>query len=1436
MAKFRYQHIKSSVEGKAPTAAQIKTAEIGVNDFAGDEKLFIKNSAGEVVDFPRGYSQTVIDENERVTAEALNYLNTNKLDASAYTPTDLSNYYTKDETSGKTEIQDALDEKANTATTLAGYGITDAYTKDEIDNTELAIAESLNDLNSRKLDASAYTPTDLSDYYKKSEVDARDLWVSGTGENAIVQKGGNNTASGKLSVAMGSGTTASGNYSVAEGYNTIASGYASHAEGNYAKANGYSSHAEGNMTSATTNYSHAEGNYTITLNDSEHASGQYNVSNSASTDFGDSGNTLFSVGNGTSTSARHNAFEIRQNGDIYIVSGDTNIKLQDNIGSITVDQVLDGTTSASTNPIATMAVYDAVSDLSGQSETVAAALVDLNSEHETIAYSLVDLNNRILEISGNTPSINIDQVIDSTTSASTGAVSTSAVYGFVTSYTPSITVDQVLDNTKSASTNPVSSKAVYDVIVENEEIVSAALTELNDNKLDASAYTPTDLSNYYTKSETSGATEIQNALDEKADLSDIPSVNGYADSVKYNSTSHYVEFYHGTTAGTKVFEYDASPFLIDGMVESVAITTVTSGGSEVQVLEITWNSAAGSQVTDIPLSDIFDPTNYYQKSETSGATEISNALNGKLNTSDFNAYSGAVDTVIASKASESDLNTLSGTVTAHTADTIVHVTAADKTNWNNKTSNTGTVTKISTASGLTGGDITTSGTIGLETVGTAGTYYRVVVDKYGRVTSGNTTDANTNYYTTGLTVSTATTSNTITVKGNNSAVSGSAVLSAASTTSAGLMSSTDKGYMNTLSKLTGNTSTLSAITASSTAINSLTGSVGTMAFQNTSSYSSATQVNTALAEKAIVKALTNEDLNNVKTPGFYNAGGSNTCTNKPSNYSSSFGLEVIHDAIGDYYTQIFYVTSSYTTYRRYCNNGTWSDWVEEVITDKKATQTNTTTNGTYEVLLAGSTATATTTEGATKNVGLTYNPSTSALTASKKITTLALNNIVTGTGTVGSTASTSSYTPSLWKFNKGIATPSDGDTFTIKIPVAGHNNGVYISLNNGTNYYPLATSGTGRATTHYPSGTTILVSFETSGSVAGIYPTTGAASGSTVTVTGGAFRVLNFYDANSNVTQTNTTANASYRLLFSATADDTSRTETARKNTGLQYNPSTSALTVSKKITTLALNNALIGTGTVGYSGTTQTPNYMPSKWSFNKGIATPSYGDTFTIQIPCAGFNTGVYMSLNNGTTYHPIVLNGTTRLTTHFSSGLTISVVYESGGTAASIWPVTGGTSGSSGTSAAGVFRVLNFYDSNTTYSQMSSAELSAGTATTSRVMRADYVKAGLDALYKPKTYSAATYTSSSISTPAPLVYCLVKASSNLTNQVCPVSSLADGQMCDVVYMGSTTAATYTVSVSTTYQTPDGNALTFTVPKKGYVEINYVNIKGTIFVRGSE
>ena len=49
------------------------------------------------------------------------------------------------------------------------------------------------------------------------------------------------------------------------------------------------------------------------------------------------------------------------------------------------------------------------------------------------------------------------------------------------------------------------------------------------------------------------------------------------------------------------------------------------------------------------------------------------------------------------------------------------VTTGEKYTWNNKTSNTGTVTKVTAGTGLTGGDITTTGTIAVSYGSTAGT-------------------------------------------------------------------------------------------------------------------------------------------------------------------------------------------------------------------------------------------------------------------------------------------------------------------------------------------------------------------------------------------------------------------------------------------------------------------------------------------------------------------------------------------------------------------------------------------------------------------------------------------------------------------------------------------------------------------------------------------
>ena len=98
------------------------------------------------------------------------------------------------------------------------------------------------------------------------------------------------------------------------GVNTTASEYSSYAEGNMTGATGYASHAEGSGTIASGDYAHAEGLSTITTHEAEHAEGKYNVSNT--TDW--IGNTIHSIGIGTSDEDRKNALEVTTQGAVYI--------------------------------------------------------------------------------------------------------------------------------------------------------------------------------------------------------------------------------------------------------------------------------------------------------------------------------------------------------------------------------------------------------------------------------------------------------------------------------------------------------------------------------------------------------------------------------------------------------------------------------------------------------------------------------------------------------------------------------------------------------------------------------------------------------------------------------------------------------------------------------------------------------------------------------------------------------------------------------------------------------------------------------------------------------------------------------------------------------------------------------------------------------------
>lgn len=109
------------------------------------------------------------------------------------------------------------------------------------------------------------------------------------------------------------------------GVETVHINGSNHAEGVGNYNGGAASHVEGirNEINKDAYASHAEGIKNTTQNRAEHASGQYNKSNKATDTFGDAGNTLFSIGCGTSDADRKNAFEVMQDGTCKYYDVDT---------------------------------------------------------------------------------------------------------------------------------------------------------------------------------------------------------------------------------------------------------------------------------------------------------------------------------------------------------------------------------------------------------------------------------------------------------------------------------------------------------------------------------------------------------------------------------------------------------------------------------------------------------------------------------------------------------------------------------------------------------------------------------------------------------------------------------------------------------------------------------------------------------------------------------------------------------------------------------------------------------------------------------------------------------------------------------------------------------------------------------------------------------
>ena len=187
---------------------------------------------------------------------------------------DLTDYYTKSETSAASAISAALalkedklnfEGKNNTITAInnsaigGGGGESTTY-----NNGYLISIDSNNNINIRNNNCKANT--------------ANYAYAFGTNTTATGFQsfaiGYSTKANGNCAFAEGSATSADGNCAHSEGLSTKANGYCSHAEGQSTTAQGGNgAHAEGYQTNANGSYSHAEGASTTACNDAAHAEG-----------------------------------------------------------------------------------------------------------------------------------------------------------------------------------------------------------------------------------------------------------------------------------------------------------------------------------------------------------------------------------------------------------------------------------------------------------------------------------------------------------------------------------------------------------------------------------------------------------------------------------------------------------------------------------------------------------------------------------------------------------------------------------------------------------------------------------------------------------------------------------------------------------------------------------------------------------------------------------------------------------------------------------------------------------------------------------------------------------------------------------------------------------------------------------------------------------
>ena len=251
--------------------------------------------------------------------------------------------------------------------------------------------------------------------------------------------------------------------------------------------------------------------------------------------------------------------------------------------------------------------------------------------------------------------------------------------------------------TSGETTNAITAatNALAESIAEQHYQTSGDVQNAISGKVDTDTYTAytaatdTVLGN---KADTTAMTQaISEAVSGKLDTSVFATYSGNVDTAlaskfagaAWNSTDKKIYFYDNASAtGTALAYIDATDFVKDGFLQSVTIENKTISGESVPCLVFIWNTDAGIQETDIPLSGIFDPTNYVSVATFTAYTASTDTALG--NKADTTAMTQAISEAVSGKADSSTVETLSGTVTAHTSDSTIHVTSSDKSTWSGK--------------------------------------------------------------------------------------------------------------------------------------------------------------------------------------------------------------------------------------------------------------------------------------------------------------------------------------------------------------------------------------------------------------------------------------------------------------------------------------------------------------------------------------------------------------------------------------------------------------------------------------------------------------------------------------------------------------------------------------------------------------------------------